>query len=53
MFDPADPAARKTILAETGGKVMVTGLIGGTFSTPLPLPRGSGRPEHVRKADIG
>ncbi|HVY56880.1 MAG TPA: alcohol dehydrogenase catalytic domain-containing protein [Xanthobacteraceae bacterium] len=61
-FDPADPAARKTVLAETGGvhaicdfvgstasltfamgilakggKVVVTGLIGGTFSTPLPL----------------
>jgi alcohol dehydrogenase len=61
-FDPADPAARKAILASTGGvfaacdfvgsdrslqlalgalakggKVVVTGLIGGTYSTPIAM----------------
>jgi len=61
-FDPADPAARKAILAATGGvfaacdfvgsdrslqfalgalakggKVVVTGLIGGTYSTPIAM----------------
>ena len=61
-FDPADPAARKALLAATGGvfaacdfvgsdrslqfalgalakggKVVVTGLIGGTYSTPIAM----------------
>jgi D-arabinose 1-dehydrogenase-like Zn-dependent alcohol dehydrogenase len=61
-FDPTDPAARKAILASTGGvfaacdfvgsdrslqlalgalakggKVVVTGLIGGTYSTPIAM----------------
>src|SRR3989442_12016122 len=61
-FDPADPAARKAILASTGGvfaacdfvgsdrslqfalgalakggKVVITGLIGGPLSTPIAL----------------
>jgi propanol-preferring alcohol dehydrogenase len=61
-FDPADPAARKAILAATGGvfaacdfvgsdrslqfalgalakggKVVVTGLIGGTYTTPIAM----------------
>jgi len=61
-FDPADPAARKAILALTGGvfavcdfvgsdrslqfalgalakggKVVVTGLIGGTYATPIAM----------------
>ena len=61
-FDPADPAARKAILAATGGvfaacdfvgsdsslqfalgalakggKIAITGLIGGTFTTPVAM----------------
>jgi alcohol dehydrogenase len=61
-FDPADPAARKAILAATGGvfaacdfvgsdrslqfalgalakggKIVVTGLIGGTYTTPIAM----------------
>ena len=61
-FDPADPAARKALMAQTGGvqaacdfvgserslqfavgalakggKVVVTGLLGGTFTTPVAM----------------
>src|SRR5215472_16093704 len=36
-FDPADPGARKATIAASGGKVVVTGLLGGSFTTAVAM----------------